>query len=121
MLTEKEYRLMRKIRDEGEKFDPCKLSREEKNTFGVLMDKGYVVCYQRSEQCEKHFQNSEVMLHKDAGGKADDAEKQIEPELEPRTPGILTPTILSRLLLSGLLSFVMGALFCFVFEHVFVL
>ena len=89
--------------------------------LGMLMDKGYVERYWLSEQSKENFQNSEVVFCKDASRKADDAEKQIEPELNPGTSSILTPTLLSRLLLSGLLGFVVGALFHFVLEHVFVL
>lgn len=122
MLTDAEYRLLCRIRDEGDAFDPTKLSGEEKNTLGFLLDKGYVSRQvYRSGQVEKQFHEGEEVLRQQTGGKADDAEKHIEPELSPRAHGIFTPTFLSGLLLSGLLGFVAGAVCRLLLEHIFML
>lgn len=59
---------------------------------------------------EEAIENGKVMLGKNTGGKADHAEKHIEPELKPRAAGILTPTFFSGLLLCLLLGFIAGAL-----------
>lgn len=68
-----------------------------------------VVVFDR-DRSEESIQNGKVMLSKNTGEKADNAEQHIEPELKPRAAGILTPTFFSGLLLCLLLGFIAGAL-----------
>ena len=72
-------------------------------------DGGIVVAFDRGRS-EESIQNGKVMLSKNTGNKADNAEKHIEPELKPRAAGILTPTFCSGLLLCLVLGFIAGAL-----------
>lgn len=121
MISEKEYRLLCRIRDELDAFDPAKLSEDEMSALGHLIAKGYIELHPQLEKSQEQFQDGKVVLDKYTGSKAKGAEKHIEPELNPGAHSIPVPTFLSHLLLSCLLGFVSGAALCFLLENIFVL
>ena len=65
-----------------------------------------------SEKSKKKLQHRKPVLHGDAGGEADQAEERTQPELRPRAPGILTPSLLLGLIARFARGFFTGALLC---------
>ena len=116
VITESEYKLLKKLDELG----PVRyhdLSRREKITCLKLIGGG-LVDMGLEEEIEKELENGEVMLHKNAGGKAYDSEKRIEPELNPRTSGIFTPAAMRGLLVRCALGFFTGLICGYLLEMI---
>lgn len=92
-MTDKEYKLLKKIQTR-------RITRTEDlwpwefKTFYSLYDKGYVALKTRDRA--EDLENSKVMLDKDTGGKAYDAEQNVKPELEPGPTRVFTASFVRR-------------------------
>ena len=110
VITEEQYKLMCKIRDNGGSIDLLKdLNEREIKIFKGLIAKGYVRFGTESE-AKENAKKIEEMFGIKADDETDDAEKRIEPELKPRTRAFLAKPGIVGLVLSLLLSFCAGVL-----------
>ena len=91
MLTDKEYRLMKRIQRAGGKLNAMHIMPWERKTLRDLLAKGYVGFEPDSKEEEKKLENGEVVFDEHTSEKADAAEKCAKPELNPRSVRIFTP------------------------------
>lgn len=116
MITDAEYLLLKKIH-KRKCFSYEELTREEQKTLLVLLKKGLVEPY--SKDRADQLKDSEVMLDENAADKSDEAEKNTQPELNPRAPVIYTPAFIRSLLSNAGFFFLLGLLFCFGLKKLF--
>ena len=75
---------------------------------------------QSADGRKNNFQNGKVVLDENAGGKANGAEKDTEPELNPRSGRIFTPAFVRSLFGRLCCGFLAGLFFSFLLKLIFV-
>ena len=117
MLTDKEYRLMKRIQKAGGGLKVHQLRPWEKKTFAALLQKGYIELEPESEEEKEKLKDGKVVFDEYTGKKADAAKERAEPELNPRPARIFTPAFVLSLFGRMFLGFFFGLLFCFLVKR----
>ena len=115
MLTNREYKLLKKIQE-------SRVSRVEDlwpweiKTFRDMYRKGYVGLETKSS--EQQFEYGEVMLDENASGEPDSTKYGVKPKLEPGPARVFTPAFIRSSFGSALFGFLLGVFFYLLANHV---